>query len=70
MLYDTPSCLEVFPKESILIANKRNQNLKELLLRADPYNVKDNLIVPWAKDIRNATKCAIHVTILLTNRQG
>ena len=58
MLYDTPSCLELFPKDSILIANKRNQNLKELLLRADPYNVKDNLIVPVGKGYKKCDeKC-------------
>ena len=56
MLYDTPSCLEIFPTDSILIANKRNQSLKELLLRADSYNVKDNLIVPVGKGYKKCNK--------------
>ena len=43
---------QLFPKNSIIVANKRGRNLQEILTRADPY-------------IFMAIKNAIHVTILL-----
>ena len=35
---------EIFPKGSILVANKREHNLKDLLLRSDPYNIKNDIM--------------------------
>ena len=32
-----------FSEKSILVANKREKNLKDLLLRSDPYNIKRDL---------------------------
>ena len=34
----------LFPENSILVANKRENNLKDLLLRSDPYNIKKDLL--------------------------
>ena len=33
-----------FPENSILVANKREHNLKDLLLRSDSYNIKRDLL--------------------------
>ena len=33
----------LLPENSILVANKRDNNLKDLLLRIDPYNLKRNV---------------------------
>ena len=33
-----------FPKNSILVANKREYNLKDFLLRSDSYNIKRDLL--------------------------
>ena len=32
------------PENSIVVGNKRENNLKDLLLRSDPYNIKKNLL--------------------------
>ena len=32
------------PEKSIVVGNKRENNLKDLLLRSDPYNIKKNLL--------------------------
>ena len=32
-----------FPENSILVTNKRENNLKDLLLRSDSYNMKGDL---------------------------
>ena len=34
----------LFPKNSILVANKRKNNLKDLLSRSDPYNIMKDLL--------------------------
>jgi hypothetical protein len=39
ILQNDPVASKVFPVDSIKIINKRCQNLKELLVRADPYNI-------------------------------
>ena len=38
VLANDPVASKVFPANSIKVINKRCQNLKELLVRADPYN--------------------------------
>ena len=43
-LWETDDKLKLFPKNSIVVANKRGRNLQELLTRADPYNIKSDLI--------------------------
>ena len=35
---------QLFPENSIVVANKRGKNLQELLTRADPYNIKSDLL--------------------------
>ena len=35
---------QLFPKNSIIVANKRGRNLQELLTRADPDNIKSDLL--------------------------
>ena len=35
---------KLFPENSILLANKRENNLKDLSLRSDPYNIKTDLL--------------------------
>ena len=35
---------QLFPKNSIVVANKRGKNLQDLLTRADPYNIKNDLL--------------------------
>ena len=32
---------EIYPKGTILVANKREKNLQQLLMENDPYNIKD-----------------------------
>ena len=34
---------DVFPDKSIMVAYKRGKNLKDLMVRGDPYNMRDNL---------------------------
>ena len=44
LLKNTPNLNKLFQKGSILVANKRAENLKQLLVRGDPYNIKDDLL--------------------------
>ena len=48
LIKNSPFCHNIFPDYSTLVANKRCQNLKDLLVRCDPYNVKHDLtdIIP------------------------
>ena len=41
---ENPEIKEVFLDGSIIVANKHCKNLKELLARADPYCVKEDLL--------------------------
>ena len=43
LIQNNPKLNTLIPKGTILVANKREKNLKELLLRADPYNIKSDL---------------------------
>ncbi|XP_057302660.1 uncharacterized protein LOC130636829 [Hydractinia symbiolongicarpus] len=38
-----PDLSRLFPENSILVAYKRENNLRDLILRADPYNIKSDL---------------------------
>ena len=42
-LQQDPKLLELFPLDSIMVANKRENNLKDLLFRSDPYNIKGDV---------------------------
>ena len=48
LIKNSPFLHNIFPDGSILVVNKRCQNLKDLLVRGDPYNIKHNLtdIIP------------------------
>ena len=35
---------KLLPRNTILVANKREENLKELLVRGDPYSIKEQLM--------------------------
>ena len=58
LIKNSPFLQDISPDGSILVANKRSQNLKDLLGRGDPYNVKHDLtdIVPHQYK-PCATKC-------------
>ena len=43
LVFDTPSLKEIFKPGDIVVANKRGQNLRELLTRADPYSIKSEV---------------------------
>ena len=43
LLFENAKSAEIFTKSKIIIANKRGSNLKELLLRGDPYNMKSDI---------------------------
>ena len=42
------------PKGTILVANKRETNIQQLLMRSDPYNIKDG---QQLKEDRGYTNC-------------
>ena len=44
LLSHDPVLSQLFPAGSIRVACKRESNLKDLLLRADPYNIKNDLV--------------------------
>lgn len=43
IVQNAPSLKDVFQNSPILVANKRENNLSDLLLRSDPYNIKPDL---------------------------
>ena len=44
-LFETDDTLkQLFPKNSIIVTNKRGRNLQDLLTRANPYNIKSDLL--------------------------
>ena len=45
---------QLYPKNSIIIANKRGRNLQELLTRGDPYNIKSDLL---DRNVHGYRKC-------------
>ena len=42
LLENNPAVAKLFPKGTILVANKRASNLRDLLIRSDPYRTKVN----------------------------
>ena len=43
LINNSPFLHNIFPDGSILDANKRCENVKGLLIRGDPYNIKHDL---------------------------
>ena len=52
LLYNTEGLSDVFKKDSVFVACRRNQNLKELLHRGDPYSVNERLV-----DVEGYERC-------------
>lgn len=44
ILQQAPDLKELYPESSIMIANKREKNLADLILRSDPYNIKGDIV--------------------------
>ena len=73
-----PELSILFPTGSVIVANKRENNLKDLLLRADPYNIKEDLYqnkpMGYSKcDKRNCDSCQNYVdetTSIISNATG
>ena len=73
-----PELSVLFPKGSIIVANKRENNVKDLLLRADPCNIKEDLYqnkpMGYSKcDKRNCDSCQNYVdetTSIISNATG
>ena len=38
IIYDSPTLSKIFPRNSIMVANRTLKNLKQLMVRADPYS--------------------------------
>ena len=43
ILQQVPILNDLFPKNSVMVANKRENNLVDLMLRSDPYNIKSDI---------------------------
>ena len=43
IIENQPEIANLFPSGSIFVANKKENNLKDLLLQSDPYNIKEDL---------------------------
>ena len=54
IIENAPELQTLFPRGTIMVANKKENNLKNLLMRSDPYGVKPDLL---DKDIRGYSKC-------------
>ena len=46
----------LYPENSILVARKKENNLKDLLLRSDPYNIKRDLLDSTKYGYKNCKK--------------
>ena len=55
LLLNNDNLKELCPKETILVANKREKNLHQLLMRSDPYNIQDG---QQLKEDYGYTKCS------------
>ena len=67
VLRNDPIASKIFPEKSVKVINKRCQNLKELLIRADPYTIaKINNVqldnTPCGKKCDSCNKFLIHST--------
>lgn len=57
LLFTNPLSSEIFANTNIVIANKRCKNLKELMLRGDPYNVKTDITNNFNGYVKCDKKC-------------
>ena len=55
LLHSNDNLQELYPKGTILVANKREKNLQQMLMRSDPCNIKDN---QQLKEDCGFTKCS------------
>ena len=55
LLLNNDNLKDLHPKGTILVVNKREKNLQQLLMRSDPYNIKDD---QQLKEDRAYTKCS------------
>jgi len=44
ILKESPILKELFPDRSVMVANKKENNLTNLLLRSDSYNIKQDIL--------------------------
>ena len=65
LLYDTPGLKDIFTNNCIKVSTRRSKNLKELLTRADPYNIKldvsDSSVHGYRKCESNCDSCDNYV---------
>ena len=57
LLLNNPASANVFKNTNIVVANKRCSNLKELMLRGDPYNITTSSIDDYNGYIKCNKKC-------------
>ena len=55
LLLNNDNLKELYPKGTILVVTKKEKNLQQLLMRSDPYNIKDDQIL---KEDYGYTKCS------------
>ena len=55
---------ELFPSNSITVANKRGNNLQKLIPWVDPYNIKTNLLGQTPYGYK---KCGVNLTYVITS---
>jgi len=77
ILNENPILKELFPDRSVMVANKKENNLTNLLLRSDPYNIKQDIIdnqeCGYAKCDRNCDSCknfVLETTSVTSNATG
>ena len=62
VLQQAPILNELFPDSAIMVANKRENNLADLILRSDPYNIKGDITDQsehgYVKCARNCDSCS------------
>ena len=65
IIENQPEIANLFPSGSIFVANKKENNLKDLLLRSDPYNIKEDLTshqeLGYIKFKKNCDSCNNYV---------
>ena len=62
ILQENPEVKKIFANGSTIVANKRCKNLKELLARADPYDLREGLLPNPVGDTRYAVESATLTT--------
>ena len=65
IIENQPEMVDLFPSDIIIVGNKRESNLKDLLLRSDPYNIKKDLTsnqeLGYIKCKKNCDSCNNYV---------